>query len=134
MSLNTAISQMMILINAIQKAPKVNRRTVLSLLQMLAPFAPHITEELLERLGQKASILTAPWPQFDPAKLTRDQVKLVFQVNGKFRGDQLVAVGLAQDDAVRLAQENPRVMPHLTGKQIQRVIFVPNKIINLVVS
>jgi leucyl-tRNA synthetase len=107
---------------------------LLSLLQLLAPFAPHITEELWERLGKQPSILSAPWPQFDPAKLARDQAKLVFQVNGKHRGDQLVPVGLSQDDAIRLANENSRVAPHLAGKKVQRVIYVPNKILNLVVS
>jgi leucyl-tRNA synthetase len=131
--LNTAISQMMILVNAIAKEPAVTPQTLRSLLQVLAPFAPHITEELWERLGGQGSILLAPWPQFDAAKLARDQVKLVFQVNGKHRGDQLVAVGLTQDDAFKVARENAKVAPFLEGKTVQRVIYVPNKIINIVV-
>jgi leucyl-tRNA synthetase len=131
---NTAISQMMIFVNALQKAPRVSRATMLSFLQLLAPFAPHLAEELWERLGQKPSIQQVPWPQFDPAKLASDQVKLVFQVNGKFRGDQLVPAGLAENEAVKIAKENARVAPHLSGKVINRVVFVPNKILNLVVS
>jgi leucyl-tRNA synthetase len=132
--LNTAISQMMILVNAIQKAPQVRRTTLLWVLQLLAPFAPHLSEELWARLGGKSSILDAAWPVYDPAKLARSEVKLVFQINGKFRGDQLVPIGTSQDEAVRLARENPKVAPHLEGKGIQRVIFVPNKILNLVVA
>jgi leucyl-tRNA synthetase len=132
--LNTAISQMMILMNAIHKAPRVNRKTLLALLQILAPFAPHITEELWERLGQPPSILQAPWPAYDEAKLARNEVKLVFQVNGKYRGDQLVPIGLSQDDAIKVARSHSKVAPHLDGKTLQRVIHVPNKILNLVVS
>jgi leucyl-tRNA synthetase len=130
---NTAISQMMIFVNALQKAPHVSRSSMLAFLQLLAPFAPHLAEELWERLGQKPSIQQAPWPQFDPAKLASDQVKIVFQVNGKFRGDQLVPAGITEAEAVKIAKENARVAPHLAGKVIKRVVFVPNKILNLVV-
>ncbi|HND62508.1 MAG TPA: class I tRNA ligase family protein, partial [Opitutaceae bacterium] len=132
--LNTAISQMMIFANALQKSSTVSRATVLAFLQVLAPFAPHITEELWERLGQRGSILAAPWPQFDPAKLVADTVKLVFQVNGKHRGDQQVPVGLSEADAVKIAYENPKVVPFVTGKTLKRVIYVPGRILNIVVA
>ncbi|MGA2445564.1 MAG: leucine--tRNA ligase [Opitutaceae bacterium] len=131
---NTAISQMMIFVNALQKTPTVSRRTMLTFLQLLAPFAPHLTEELWTRLGEKPSILHAPWPVYDAAKLVVEQVKLVFQVNGKFRGDQLVPVGLAETEAVALAHKHPRVMPHLAGKTVKKVIYVPGRILNLVVE
>ena len=132
--LNTAISQMMIFSNALQKAPVVSRETALAFLQLLAPFAPHITEELWERLGGVGTVMMAPWPAYDPAKLVTSEVKLVFQVNGKHRGDQLVAVGITQDAAFALAQENAKVAPHLAGKEVKRVIYVPNKILNIVVA
>jgi leucyl-tRNA synthetase len=132
--LNTAISQMMIFANALQKAPTVSRSTARSFLQVLAPFAPHITEELWARLGGTGSILHAPWPKFDPAKLVADTVKLVFQVNGKHRGDQLVPVGFPETDAVKLAQAHAQVAPHLDGKLLKRVIYVPGRILNLVVE
>ncbi len=134
---NTAISQMMIFTNALQKAPHVSRGTMLTFLQLLAPFAPHLGEELWGRLGGDtggASILQVPWPQFDAAKLNSSEVKLVFQVNGKHRGDQLVAVGLSQEDALAAAHSNPRSAPHLQGKTIKRVVYVPGKILNLVVE
>jgi leucyl-tRNA synthetase len=131
---NTAISQMMICVNALQKSPAVRRATALQFVQILAPFAPHIAEELWARLGGSGSVMQAAWPNYDPAKLATTEIKLVFQVNGKHRGDQLVPVGTTQDTAVRLAADNPRVSPHLQGKAIKRVIFVPGKILNIVVE
>jgi leucyl-tRNA synthetase len=131
---NTAISQMMIFSNALQKAPVVSLATAKAFLQVLAPFAPHITEELWARLSGSGSIMSAPWPAYDAAKLVVSEVKLVFQVNGKYRGDQLVPIGLTQDAAVQLARENPKVAPQLDGKTIKRVIYVPNKILNIVVE
>jgi len=132
--LNTAISQMMIFVNALQKTPATNRDTVMAFLQLLAPFAPHLAEELWSRLGRRESVLCATWPSYDPGRLTASEVKLVFQVNGKHRGDQLVPVGLSQEAALQLAQANPRVAPHVEGKTIKRVVFVPGKILNLVVA
>jgi leucyl-tRNA synthetase len=134
MRFNTAISSMMIFANALQKAPQVRRATMLAFLQLLAPFAPHLAEELWARLGEAPSVQRAPWPQFDPSKLTVTEVKLVFQVNGKHRGDQLVPVGLAQDAALALAQASSKIAPYLQGKQIARIIYVPDKILNLVVT
>ncbi|HXC02996.1 MAG TPA: leucine--tRNA ligase [Opitutaceae bacterium] len=131
--LNTAISQMMIFANALQKAPQVRRATVLAFLQLLAPFAPHIAEELWERLGEKPSIQQAPWPQFDAAKFASAEVALVIQVNGKHRAELSVPTGLAQDEAVRLASEHPRVTPFIAGKTVRRVIYVPGKILNFVI-
>jgi leucyl-tRNA synthetase len=89
---------------------------------------------LWARLGEKPSILQAPWPVYDAAKLVVEQVKLVFQVNGRFRGDQLVPVGLVEMDAVALAHKNPRVMPFVEGKTVKKVIYVPGRILNLVVE
>lgn len=131
---NTAISAMMEFNNALHAAPTINRSTILTFLQLLAPFAPHMAEELWERFGQTPSVQSAPWPKFDPAKLASTEVKLVFQVNGKHRGDALVAPGLPQSDAVALASGHPKVAPFLTGKAIKRVIYVPGKILNLVVE
>jgi leucyl-tRNA synthetase len=137
LQLNTAISDMMVFTNALQKAPQVSRSTVLSFLQLLAPFAPHLAEELWQRVGGgdgSASIQQASWPAFDAAKLATTETKLVFQVNGKHRGDQLVPVGLSQDDALAAARANSRVTPYLEGKNVKRVIYVPGKILNIVVE
>ncbi len=131
---NTSISQMMIFINAVQKAPQVSRSTVLAFLQVLAPFAPHIAEELWARLGGAGSVGQQAWPQFDPVRLQNAMVKIVFQVNGKHRGDQLVPADITQEAAFEIARTHERVAPHLLGKSVQRMIFVPKKILNIVVS
>jgi leucyl-tRNA synthetase len=131
---NTAISQMMIFANALQKAPAARTCTVRTFLQLLAPFAPHLGEELWARLGGAGSVMTAPWPVYDPALLATSEVKLVFQVNGKHRGEQLVPVGTGQEEAVALARAHAKVAPHLDGKELRRVIYVPGKILNLVVG
>ena len=131
---NTAISQMMIFTNALQKAPMVSLATAKAFVQLLAPFSPHIAEELWSRLGGADSVMAAPWPVYDADMLQASEVKLVFQVNGRHRGDQLVPVGTTQEIALQLARENPKVAPHLEGKNIKRVIFVPGKIVNVVVE
>ena len=131
---NTAISQMMILENALHKETAVSRAAALAFIQILAPFAPHFAEEVWSRLGAFGRAATAPWPVFDPAKLVAAEVRLVFQVNGKHRGDQLVPVGFSQDAAVALAQAHEKVAPFLAGKTIVKVVYVPGRILNLVVA
>ena len=134
MRFNTAISQMMIFGNALHKETTVSRATALAFVQVLAPFAPHIAEELWQRLGAPGRAAAAPWPAYDPAKLTAAEVRLVFQVNGKHRADQLVPVGLAQEAAVAAARAHPKVAPFLEGKNLVKVVYVPGRILNLVVS
>ncbi|HZL46961.1 MAG TPA: class I tRNA ligase family protein, partial [Opitutaceae bacterium] len=118
----------------LQKTPVVSRGTALAFLQLLAPFAPHIAEELWARLGEPPSISRAPWPVYDPARLVNEQVKLVFQVNGRVRGDQFVPVGLPQADAIGFAQAHPRLKPYLAGRTVRKIVYVPGRILNLVVD
>ena len=134
---NTAISAMMIFVNAWQKAPAIARRDALAFLQLLAPFAPHIAEELWARVGGTdiaPSAGSAPWPAYDPAKLVATEQKVVVQVNGKKRAELLLPVGAAEADAVAAAQAHAEVAPHLAGKQIKRIIYVPGKILNIVAA
>jgi len=130
---NTAVSQMMIFANALQKAPQVRRATVLAFLQVLAPFAPHFAEELWERLGGDAPIFRTSWPSYDPAKLVVSEQRVVIQVNGKHRGELLVPVGISEDAIKEQALAHPKAAPFLAGKPIRRVVYVPGKILNLVV-
>ncbi|MDF9826964.1 leucyl-tRNA synthetase [Ereboglobus sp. PH5-10] len=131
---NTAISAMMIFSNALQKAPAVSTATVRAFIQLLAPFAPHMTAELWSRLGETGPVLEAPWPKYDPAKLVVTEQKIVIQVNGKKRGEIMLPVGATQDTALAAARENPDAQPHLAGKEIKKVIYVPGRILNLVVG
>lgn len=132
--LNTAISQLMICVNGLGKKETLARETLISLVTLVAPLAPHLGEELYARLGGSGSVCYAAWPVFDPAKVASDEVKVVFQVNGKYRGDAMVAKSSTQDEVLALAQASPRVQPHLEGKTLRKVIYVPGKILNLVVS
>jgi len=129
---NTAISQMMICLNQLAKVEVLPRSAVESFIQLLAPLAPHIGEELWQRLGHSGGIAEAGWPQFDPSKLVEDTVKIIFQVNGKYRGDLLLPAGASKDDAIAAAKQHQRVIPHIEGKVIKREIYVPGKIVNIV--
>jgi leucyl-tRNA synthetase len=128
---NTAISQMMILMNALQKEPAVPRAAMLDLLRLLAPFAPHLAEELWARLGQSGSIMAAGWPAYDPAKLVTNTMTIVIQVNGKHRGDVTVDAGINESELATLAAQQPKVIPHLAGKPIKRTIYIKGRLINL---
>ncbi|HEY1763286.1 MAG TPA: leucine--tRNA ligase [Opitutaceae bacterium] len=130
---NTAISQMMILGNALHREDRASRASALLFLQVLAPFAPHFAEEVWSRLGAPGRAGSAPWPAFDPARLVSDTVRLVFQVNGKHRGDQLVPLGLPEAEAVAIARKSEKVAPFLEGKTVAKVVYVPGRILNLVV-
>jgi len=129
---NTAISSLMELSNAIGDAG-VSREPFEALLQMLHPFAPHITEELWQMLGHSEMILTSRWPVADPALMQEDVVTIVVQVNGKLRGQ--VEVPNPPDEASVFAavDANERVQSWLTGKQIVKRIYVPGKLVNVVV-
>ncbi len=130
---NTAISQMMILMNALQKEPAVPRTAMLDLLRLLAPFAPHMAEELWARLGQNGSVMNAGWPVFDAGKLVASTMTIVIQVNGKHRGDVTVDVGASEAELVQLASANPKVAQHIAGQPIKRTIHVKGRLINLLV-
>lgn len=129
---NTAISQMMICLNQLAKAESLNTATIKTFLQLLAPLAPHIAEELWERLGQSESISGTAWPLFDASKLVEDSVKVIFQVNGKYRGDATLPVDISKDDAIAAAKASERVQAFIDGKTIKKEIYVPGKIVNIV--
>ena len=131
---NTAISQMMIFINHMTKLEKKPRACLKPFIQLLNPFAPHLCEELWNRIGEKASLTYTAWPKFDPALAKDDHITIAIQVLGKTRGTVEVEPGATQAQVEKLAREIASVANHLTGKEIKKVIFVPNKIMNFVVS
>ncbi len=131
---NTAVSQMMIFANHLQKVSTFSKDTAMRFCQILAPFAPHFAEEAWERLGGTPSIVDAPWPEFEEQKLAQKEVTIVFQVNGKFRGDGMLSATAEEAQVLDLAKNHPRVAPHLAGKEIRKVIFVPGRILNIVAT
>ena len=132
LAFNTAISQMMICLTQLTKCAALPKKSVESFIQLLAPLAPHQSEELWERLGHKESIAEASWPECDTSKLIRDTVKIVFQVNGKYRGDAELSTGHTKTEAIKAAKVHPRVQSAINGKSIQKEIHVPGKIVNIV--
>lgn len=100
---------------------------------LLHPFAPHVTEELWERLGHADHLVFHPWPSADPAALTSDEVQLVVQVNGKLRGRVTVATSATEDEVRAAALADAKVQPFLEGKSVVKVVVVPGRLVNVVV-
>ena len=134
MRYNTAISAMMIFVKEAAAATPVSKSTARSLVLLLSPFAPHLAEELWQHLGATKSIAYEPWPSFDPAMCVDTEIEMGVQVNGKFRGTIQIAKDASEADALALAQQDERVAAHITGKAIKKVVYVPGKILNLIVG
>lgn len=134
MSFNTAISTMMVLTNHLTDLPAVPRQGLLRLLQMIAPFAPHLAEELWERAGQKPSVGSEAWPAYDEALCIDDVVEMAVQVNGKVRGRVSLPRAASEEDARSAALAADGVALYTTGKSVKKFIYVPTKIINIVVG
>ncbi|MBI4387380.1 MAG: class I tRNA ligase family protein [Elusimicrobia bacterium] len=131
---NTAISALMIYSNEIQKQLPPSRGDAETLLALLNPFAPHLTEELWESLGYKEFLSVAPWPVYEERFLKDDRVELAVQVNGKLRA-RLEAQAGAPEQAVREAALSlPKVREGIGAKPVVRVIIVPDKLVNIVVK
>jgi leucyl-tRNA synthetase len=134
---NTAISELMKLSNALsdykQKDSAVYAEGINTLLLLLAPFAPHIAEELWHGLGNKKSIHLRSFPIVDPEALIADEITIVIQILGKTRGTIQVPTSASKDDIERLAKESPIAQKHLDGKEIKKTIVVPGKLVNFVV-
>ncbi len=130
---NTAIAAMMEYINVVRRGERVpHRDEVQPLVQLAAPFAPHLAEECWQELGHATSVFDAGWPSFDPALLVDDEVDLVVQVNGKLRGKLRVPVDVAQDAAMALAMADEGVAKFVTSDP-RKVVFVPRRLLNIVV-
>jgi leucyl-tRNA synthetase len=132
---NTAIAAVMALVNEIARDPAAPgaRFAVETAVSLIQPAAPHIAEELWERLGH-SRLWEQPWPVADPAMLQRETFELVVQVNGKVRDRLQVPADLPEDELVALAKESPKVQAHLNSGEIRQTIVVPRKLVNLVVG
>ncbi len=133
MLFNTAIAKMMEFINEFTKLPNYPLQIVRLFVQVLAPFAPHLAEELWEMLGGQGSVSQSEWPKADPRYLVEDTVTYVVQVNGKLRGRFDLPKDQSQEVILKQAQEHPQIAKHLSGV-IRKVVFVPNKLLNFVIE
>lgn len=131
---NTAISQLMVFVNEAHKAKQIPREYAEGFVKLLAPIAPHMMEEIWQKMGHNESITYAQWPIYDESKLTDKEVKIAVQVNGKLRGQFIAAVDASKDDLQDTALKVENVKKYTDGKNIVKIIVVPNKIVNIVVK
>jgi leucyl-tRNA synthetase len=133
-SFNTAISQLMILVNDMEKRTSLAQSEYETLLTLLAPFAPHLTEELWEGLGHDTSVHLASWPTYDSAIIAHAEVTIAVQVNGKMRGTFTASPEATQEELLASARVLPTVAVHLEGKTVAREIVVPKRLVSFVVK
>ncbi len=134
MKFNTAIAAMMEFVNTVYRTEKIQRGQAERFLLLLAPFAPHLAEELWARLGHADSLAFAPWPQANESLLGEAVIEIPVQVNGKLRAVIQIPSAAAPADIMAAARAAPGVAPHLAGKTVRKEIYVPGKMINLVVG
>ena len=134
MKFNTAIAAMMSLVNDFYKKNSVTKAEYMTLITLLNPVAPHMTEELWEMYGGKGFLSIQPWPEYDEAKTLDDEVEIVLQINGKIREKIGVSPDLSRDDMCELALGNEKVKALIEGKEVVKCIAVPGKLINIVVK
>jgi leucyl-tRNA synthetase len=138
LAFNTAISQMMIFVNAFTNAERRPIQALYTLLILLNPFAPHLSEELWERLSQQFSIFSGQiaqqiWPAWHESHLREDEVEIILQLNGKLRDKITVRRDLDREKLEQLVLETPKIKAATQGKTIQKLVIVPNRIVNVVV-
>jgi leucyl-tRNA synthetase len=131
---NTAVARFFEMNNALVGRGPLPRSLAEAFVRLLAPFAPHLCEELWERLGHRESVALAAWPEYDPDLAAEDTVTMVVQVNGKIRDRIEVPSGIGEGEAADLALASERVRPHLEGRQVRRVVARPPALVNIVVG
>jgi leucyl-tRNA synthetase len=129
---NTAISSLMVLVNEMEKQEKVSLTDYQLLLKLLSPFAPHITEEIWLKLGNNKSIFQEKWPEYDKKLIKEDQITLVIQINGKVRDSVECLANISETEAKELTLNREKVKKYTDSKTIKKIIFVKNKLINIV--
>mgnify|MGYP001772944506 CR=1 FL=1 len=130
---NTAVSQLMIFANEMEKEEKIEKEIFENFIKLLAPFAPHISEEIWQRLGKKKSIFLSSWPKYNPKLAKEEKITLIVQINGKVRDKIEVEASISEKEAKNLALSREKVKKWIGGKEIKKVVFVPKKLINFVI-
>jgi len=134
MKFNTAVSAFMEFANAWQTSEMgLDKKDLQKFLIILSPFAPHVAEELWEVLRFKGMCSQQKWPKYDEKLVKEEKVLMIVQVNGKVRDKIEVVAGMSQKEAEKVAMESEKVKPWLRGKEVRKVIFVPDKLINIVI-
>jgi leucyl-tRNA synthetase len=133
MGFNTAVSTLMITVNELEKVSALSRAQYEILLKVIAPFAPHVTEDLWISLGNKTTIHHSTWPTYDASLAADDEVTIIVQINGKMRGSFTAPAGATQAELETTAKELPEAKKWLEGKQVVKVIVVPKRLVNIVV-
>ena len=134
MKFNTAIAAMMGFLNDVDEAGGLTKDELSLFIRILCPFAPHLAEEIWEKLGNTSLCAMAPWPSHDEAKTVDETIEIAVQVNGKMRAVIEIPTGCDKDTALAAAHADQRLAPMLADVQIIKEIYVPNKIINFVVK
>ena len=134
MNFNTAISAMMVFINAVYKENVYPKEYAINFLKLLNPIAPHITEELYNRLGNNDSIAYSKWPTFDASKIIDEEFEMVVQVNGKVRGKIVVSSNTTEDEMKKLAFDIENVKNYTDGKEIVKIVVIPKKLVSIVIK
>lgn len=131
-SFNTAISQMMIMVNELMKLKTIPKEAISKLIVLLYPFAPHIAEELWVMLGNTNTLSYETWPKYDEKLIIDNDCEIVFSVNGKKRSTKVLAVGTAKEDVIKEAMSDKNIIKYIKSKEIIKTIYIPNKLINIV--
>jgi len=134
LAFNTAISQLMIFVNELSRCEVRNHQAMEAFVQMLAPLAPHIAEELWAHLGHASTLTYEPFPVYDEAALKLDEIEIVVQVNGKPRGHVVVPAAATAAEVQALALASEKIQSWITGKTVVKIIAVPGRLVNLVVK
>jgi leucyl-tRNA synthetase len=134
MAFNTAVSTLMITVNEMEKVPSVSREQYGTLLKLLAPFAPHVAEELWSKLGNRQSIHLEAWPEFDPKLVIDTEATIVLQIGGKTRGSFKAPANTAKEDLENAARNLPEAVRWLAGRKVIKVVVVPGRLVNFVIS
>ena len=131
---NTAISQMMVFINEGYKVDSIPKEYAEGFVKLLSPIAPHLAEELWEKLGHNETITYENWPQYDESKMIDDVIEVVVQVNGKVKTKLAIAKDSSKEELEIAALADDHIQKATEGKQIRKVIVIPGKLVNIVVS
>ncbi|MDU4880952.1 MAG: class I tRNA ligase family protein, partial [Clostridioides difficile] len=138
---NTAISALMELINDMYKYKELDnineaviKEGVQTIVTIIAPFAPHLGEELWTMIGKEGSVFDIDWPKYDEKALVKDEIEVVVQVNGKVRGKLTVNSNISKDEMEKVALEDEKIKGLVEGKTIVKVVAVPKKLVNIVVK